>query len=115
MTPTGKGYIMRKKIKCVALSAFVLPGLGQLCLGRRLKGGVMILLDNVFILAALYIALRTGGKLMLAGYGGGLNAEKVLAGVQVDAPYARWILGAFLLLWIYGVLDAALDSAESID
>jgi hypothetical protein len=100
---------MIKRIKYVALSAFVLPGLGQLCLGRRVKGGVMILLDNVFILAALYIALRSVGKLMLAGRGGGLDAEKVLAGVRVDAPYAVWVLGGFLLLWIYGVVDAALD------
>jgi hypothetical protein len=103
---------MGKRIKYVALSAFVLPGLGQLCLGRRLKGGVMILLDNVFILAALYIALKSIGKLMLAGRGGTLGAEKVLAGVRVDAPYAIWVLVGFLLLWAYGVVDAALDKGE---
>ena len=103
---------MSKRIKCVALSAFVLPGLGQLCHGRRLKGGVMIVLDNFFILAALFIALRSAGKLMLAGRGGAPNAEQVLAGIQTDAPYARWVLGAFLLLWIFGVVDAALDKGE---
>ena len=102
---------MGKKIKCMALSAFVLPGLGQLCLGRRVKGGVMILLDNVFILAGLFIALRSVGKLMLAGKVG-LDGAKVLAGIQTDAPYARWMLGGFLLLWIYGVVDAALDKGE---
>ena len=96
----------------MALSAFVLPGLGQLCQGRRLKGGVMIALDNVFILAALFVALRSAGKLMLAGRSGALDAEKVLAGIQTDAPYARWVLGAFLLLWFYGVVDAALDKGE---
>ncbi|HBG07548.1 MAG: hypothetical protein A2075_03960 [Geobacteraceae bacterium GWC2_58_44] len=104
---------MRKKIKCVALSAFVLPGLGQLCLGRRLKGGVMILLDNVFILAALYIALRSAGKLMLAGRGGALDAEKVLAGIRADTPFAPWVLGAFMVLWFYGVVDALLDKGSS--
>jgi hypothetical protein len=103
---------MRKRIKCMALSAFVLPGLGQLCHGRRLKGGLMILLDNIFILGALFIALRSVGKLMLAGRTGALDAEKVLAGIQADAPYARWMLGGFLLLWIYGVVDAALDQGE---
>ena len=100
---------MRTKIKCVALSAFVLPGLGQLCRGRRVKGGVMIALDNVFILGALFVALRSVGKLMLAGRVGPLDAQQVLAGIQADAPYARWMLGGFLLLWIYGVVDAALD------
>ena len=104
---------MLKKWKFVALSAFVLPGLGQLCLGRRVKGGVMILLDNVFILAALYIALRSVGKLMLAGGGRPLDAEKLLAGVRADSPYAFWVLGGFLLLWVYAVVDAALDRGES--
>ena len=103
---------MVKRIKCVALSAFVLPGLGQICLGRRVKGGVMILLDNIFILAALYIALRSAGKLMLAGRNGALDAEKVLEGVRVDSPYALWVLGGFMLLWVYGVVDAALDKGE---
>ena len=106
---------MKRKIKCVALSAFVLPGLGQLCLGRRVKGGVMILLDNVFILAALFIALRSVGKMMLAGRGQGIDAEKLLAGVRVDAPYATWVLGGFLVLWVYGVVDAALDKGNAED
>ena len=103
---------MNKRVKHVLLSAFVLPGLGQLSNGRRLKGGLMILLDNVFILGALFIALRSAGKLMLAVSGGSVNAEQVLAGIQTDAPYARWVLGGFLLLWIYGVVDVALDKGE---
>jgi len=105
---------MKTRIKCVALSAFVLPGLGQLCRGRRLKGGVMIVLDNIFILSALFIALRSVGKL-LAGGVGTLDAEKVLAGVRTDAPYAMWVLGGFLLLWVYGVVDAALDRGIGLE
>lgn len=104
---------MNKKIKCVALSAFVLPGLGQLVGGRRAKGIVMIVLDNVFILAALFVALRSAGKLMLAGKTGPLDAEQVLSGIQSDAPFARWMLGGFLLLWVYGIVDAALDKGNS--
>lgn len=100
---------MTNRIKGVALSAFVLPGLGQLYMGRRLKGGVMILLDNIFILAAFYIALRSAGKLVLAGRSGAVDAETVLAGIRADTPYAMWILGAFLVLWVYGVVDAVLD------
>jgi hypothetical protein len=104
---------MGNRLKCVALSAFVLPGLGQLSMGRRLKGGVMIALDNIFILAALFIALRSAAKLMLAKGSQGIGAESVLAGIQSDAPYARWVLGAFLVLWIYGVVDLLLDKGES--
>jgi TM2 domain-containing membrane protein YozV len=103
---------MVNRLKYVALSALVLPGLGQLCQGRRIKGAVMIMLDNIFILAALFIALRSAGKLMVAG-GGGVGAEKVLAAIRTDAPYARWVLGAFLVLWVYGVVDAALDKTTT--
>jgi hypothetical protein len=100
---------MNKKIKSVALSALVLPGLGQLYLGRRVKGGVMILLDNLFILAGLFIGLRSAGKLMLASKVGTVDPEQVLAGIKADNPYATWVLGGFLVLWVYGVVDALMD------
>lgn len=100
---------MSSKIKALALSALVLPGLGQLYLGRRVKGGVMIFLDNLFILGALFVALRSAGKLMLAGKKGAVDPEQLLAAIQADNPYARWLLGGFMVLWVYGVVDAALD------
>jgi len=99
---------MNQRIKSIALSALVLPGLGQLYRGRRIKGGVLLLLDNVFILGALFIALRSAGKFLLAGRTG-LDAEKVIQAIQVDAPYARWVLMGFVVLWCYGVVDAACD------
>ena len=97
---------MTNKIKAVALSALVLPGLGQLYRGSRVKGGVMILLDNVFILGALFVALRSAGKLMVAGREGALAPEQVLNAIQADAPYVKYLLGAFMVLWAYGVVDA---------
>lgn len=103
---------MTNKIKAVALSALVLPGLGQLYLGRRLKGGVMILLDNLFILTALFIAMRSAGKLILASRAGTLQAEQVLASVRAESPWANWVLGAFFVLWAYGVVDSILDKGE---
>lgn len=103
---------MSKKIKSVALSALVLPGLGQLYLGRRVKGAVLILLDNVFILAALFVALRSAGKLMLAGRGGTVDPEQILAAIRADNPHATWLLGGFMVLWVYGVVDALLDKGN---
>lgn len=101
---------MTRKFKAVALSGLVLPGLGQLYLGHRVKGGVMILLDNVFILAGLFIALRSAGKMLLAGRTG-LSADQVLAAIRADNPLATYVLAAFLVLWAYGVVDAALDKS----
>ncbi len=106
---------MGNKIKAVALSALVLPGLGQLYRGSRVKGGVMILLDNVFILGGLFIAMRSAGKLMLAARGQGMDAEHVLASIQTDSPYAKWLMVGFLLLWVYGVVDAIFDKESQIN
>ncbi len=103
---------MGNRMKCIALSALVLPGLGQLYRGSRVKGGVMILLDNIFILGALFVALRSAGKVMLAGHAKALDAEQVLAAIQADAPYAKWLLGGFMVLWAYGVVDAAFDKGS---
>lgn len=100
---------MNNKAKAILLSALVLPGLGQLLLGRKLKGGIMILLDNVFILCALFTALRAAGKLMLAGRTNTVDAAKVLESMQQQSPYALWLVAGFVLLWCYGVIDAALD------
>lgn len=100
---------MNRKLKGILLSALVLPGLGQLFLGHKVKGGVMILLDNVFILGALFTTLRAMGKFLLAGRGQAPDTERLLQLVQQDSPYARWLLGGFLLVWAYGVVDAALD------
>ncbi|WP_224959418.1 hypothetical protein [Geomonas subterranea] len=103
---------MANRIKCIALSALVLPGLGQLYRGSRVKGGVMLLLDNIFLLGGLFVGLRSAGKLIAAGQQG-LTPEQVLAAIQVDAPYVKWLLGAFMILWAYGVVDAAFFKGDN--
>jgi TM2 domain-containing membrane protein YozV len=101
---------MSRRFKAVLLSAFVLPGLGQLYRGRRLKGGILIAMVNIFILAALFLAMRGLGKLMLAGQvAGSLESGKVLEAIQQDSPAGRWLLAAFCGLWLYSVVDAVLD------
>lgn len=102
---------MANKIKCIALSALVLPGLGQLYRGSRVKGGVMLLLDNIFLLGGLFVGLRSAGKFMVAGREG-LAPEQVLAAIQADAPYVKWLLGGFMILWAYGVVDALFYKGE---
>lgn len=106
---------MASRIRCIALSALVLPGLGQLYRGDRVKGGVMILLDNIFLLGALFVALRSAGKFMVAGRTGGIDPQQVIASMQADAPYAKWLLGGFLVLWVYGVVDAAFNKGSQIN
>ncbi|UFS72241.1 hypothetical protein LPW11_08615 [Geomonas sp. RF6] len=103
---------MNKKVKSVVLSALVLPGLGQLYLGRKVKGGIMLLLDNLFILGALAVVLRSAGKILAAGRSEAPDAAQLVQAVHQDAPFVRWLGLGFLFLWAFGVVDALLDKGE---
>ncbi len=104
---------MRINVKAALLSALVLPGLGQLYRGSRVKGVVMISLVNVFLLGALFLAMQGMGKIMLSVRVSGIGGlEKVLESMRNDNPAARWLLAAFFGLWLYGVVDALLNDGS---
>lgn len=99
---------MRINLKAFLLSALVLPGLGQLVKGERLKGGCIIALVNIFILASVFVVLRAVGKLLAAGLDANqLAPAELLERVRADSPAARWLLTAFLALWLVSAVDAA--------
>jgi hypothetical protein len=100
---------MQLHLKAALLSAFVLPGLGQIVKGDRVKGGILIALVNGFLLAALFMVLRGLGPLLLSVRVKGPEAAAVaITQLQQQYPGARWLLAGFVLLWAYGVIDAAL-------
>jgi len=103
---------MKKKVKSVILSALVLPGLGQLYMGRKVKGGIMLFLDNLFILGALAVVLRSAGKILAAGGAEAPDPAQLLQAVHQDAPFVRWLTAGFVLLWGFGVVDALLSKGE---
>jgi len=45
---------MKRPLIALALSAFVLPGLGQLYLGRKIKGGILLVAVNLLLLASFF-------------------------------------------------------------
>ena len=100
---------MRINVKAALLSAFVLPGLGHLYKGKKVKGIVLICLANIFLLAALYLVLQTVGHLMAEGIGGKIDPTAALEDLKSRSPAARWLLTVFFGLWIYGIIDAARD------
>ncbi len=101
---------MKVNIKAALLSAFVLPGLGQLYKGKRLKGIILILMVNVFLILALFTVLRGLGPFILAAKTSGtVDASKVAAHLQSSSPAARLLLTAFFGLWVFGIIDALLD------
>lgn len=105
---------MRKNIKAALLSAFVLPGLGQLYKGEKVKGGIMIALVNVFLLAALFLVMQGMGTLLVtARFSGVEAAEQVIEGLKGKGPAVRILLAAFSILWAYGVADALLHREKA--
>ena len=104
-------------LKATLLSAFVLPGLGQLYKGARVKGGIIIALVNVFLLVALYLVLKGMGELLVtARLSGMAAAEQVIAGLKGgQGPTVRILLAAFSALWFYSVVDALLHKKPGED
>jgi TM2 domain-containing membrane protein YozV len=104
---------MKIYLKAALLSAFVLPGLGQLYKGEKVKGVIIIVLVNIFLLLALILVLREMAPLILsAKMSGEYDASKILEHLQTAGPTARLLLAAFSGLWLYGTVDAALGKKE---
>lgn len=100
---------MHKNIKAVLLSAFVLPGMGQIYKGEKLKGGIILILVNILLLAALFLVMKGMGSFLLtAKLSGTGEALKVLETIQRDSPQVGWLLTSFLVVWIAAIVDAAL-------
>ena len=100
---------MKKRITAVLLSAFVLPGMGQLYKGDKAKGAIFLTLVNIFFLSALFLVLKNMGKfLVTAKISGPDQALRVLETIRQSSPEIGWLLTAFLILWFAAVIDAAL-------
>jgi hypothetical protein len=104
---------MKIHVKAALLSAFILPGLGQLYKGDRVKGVIIIVLVNIFLLLALVQLLREMAPVILAAkMSGEFDARKGLEHLQTGGPAARLLLAAFCGLWLYALIDAALGKKE---
>ena len=103
------------------LSGLLLPGIGQLYKGDRVKGGIFLVLVNIFLLASLFIVLKKmGGFLLTARVSGPAEAMQLLEGLTRNSPEIGWLLLGFALVWGTAVVDAALarpadDSKPSVE
>lgn len=104
---------MHQNIKATFLSAFLLPGLGQLAKGDKVKGGIFILLVNIFLLAALFMLLRGMGPVLLAAKTSAPpDVIRTIETIRQNSPEARWLLWGFGILWLAGILDAAFSKEK---
>lgn len=99
---------MNKKITALLLSALVLPGLGQLYLGRKVVGGILVVLVNLVLVLALFVLLRGLSPLIAAQIAGGtitITPSEVLKALDGAAGFGKGVLLAFGAVWLFSVVD----------
>lgn len=99
---------MNRKLTALLLSALVLPGLGQLYLGRKLVGGILLALVNLVLLLALFVLLRALSPVIAAQIAGGaisITPSDVVKSLDGASGFGKAVLGAFFILWAFSVVD----------
>ena len=109
---------MKRTITAVLLSALVLPGLGQLYLGRKGRGVAVILLVNLLLLLTVFVLLKGLSPVIASKMiSGSIESHDVLSALHGVSGFARSLLAGFALLWVYSVADilACRDRNEHSD
>lgn len=97
---------MSRTARALLLNAFVLPGLGQLYVGRKVAGIAILLLVNLLLLLALFVLLKGASPLIAAKMtSGSLASGDILAALDSVAGYGRALLFAFVLVWGFALVD----------
>jgi len=99
---------MTRKRAALLLSAFVLPGLGQLYLGRKVAGIAIVMVLNLLLLLALFVVLKGLGPVIAARVAGGTvtaSPDEVMAALKGVSGFGKGLLGAFALVWAFSVAD----------
>ena len=99
---------MNRKITALLLSAFVLPGLGQLYLGRRNAGIAIILLVNLILLVALFVVLKGLSPVIASRVAGGavsITPADVNRALQGASTLGKGVLAGFFLVWAFALAD----------
>jgi len=102
---------MNKKMKALLLSAFVLPGLGQLYLERKAVGGIIIVIVNLIILLALFVLLKGLSPVIASQIAAGavsISPSDVIKALDGVSGFGKAVLGAFFLVWVFSVVDIIL-------
>ena len=103
---------MKNAVKAPLLSAFVIPGLGQLINGSPFKGMACFMATTLWVLvAAAFSAVKVSNALAAledAPAGSGIGAIMLDQG----AGWLFWLGLVFLVLWLGAVADAFLQGKK---
>lgn len=99
---------MNRTTTALLLSALVLPGLGQLYLGRRNVGIAIILLVNLILLVALFVVLKGLSPVIasrIAGGAAGITPTDISRALHSASGLGKGVLAGFFLVWAYSLAD----------
>lgn len=107
---------MKRPIVALLFNALVLPGLGQLYLGRKGKGIALIIAINLLLLVALFLVMKILSPVIGAQLTGTpITPQQIMAAVLPYALWAKLLLAALFGLWGYGLVDLVSAFRESTD
>jgi TM2 domain-containing membrane protein YozV len=99
---------MNRKKTALLLNALVLPGLGQLYLGRKVTGTAIIMLVNLLLLLALFVLMKGLAPVISARtVSSSISAQEVYAELHGVAGFGKALLAGFALLWAFSIIDVA--------
>ncbi|HIJ96026.1 MAG TPA: hypothetical protein HPP94_09895 [Desulfuromonadales bacterium] len=99
---------MNRKISALLLSALVVPGLGQLYLGRKVCGVILIALVNLILLMALFVILRGLSPVIASQVSGGalqISSAEIIKALDGASTFGKSVLAAFVAVWLFAVID----------
>jgi len=97
---------MNRKKTALLLNALVLPGLGQLYLGRKVCGIAIIMLVNLLLLMGLFVLMKGLAPVIAANVlSSGISSGEVLAALQGVAGFGKALLAGLAMLWIFSIVD----------
>jgi hypothetical protein len=106
---------MKRKITALLLSALVLPGLGQLYLGRKAVGGIILVLTNLILLLALFVLLKGLSPLIASQIAAGavsISPTEVMISLSGVSGFGKAVLAAFFLVWAFSIVDIIRSKKE---
>ena len=104
---------MNRKKTALLLNALVLPGLGQLYLGRKVAGIVILMLVNLLLLITVFVVLKGLSPVIAAKVlSGPVATDEVLAALQGVAGAGKALLIAFAALWVLAMADLVKHGKE---
>lgn len=105
---------MNRKTKAILMNMLILPGLGQLYLGRKVVGIALIMIINLLLLLALFVLLKGASPLIAAKVtSGNLSATEIITALDSVAGFGKGLLAALVAVWVFALADLIKNSDEA--